>query len=110
MQVKGNYLLIRLDWIDDKIESNVTNNDLIDDEQKEFLIQFFTITTEKKNRQNSIESNSWWSFIKNDSNYQVIVQLESNYYLVDIHEKYLMYYEFNRSSLEEKQIFLAQCR
>nr|BCN41372.1 hypothetical protein Ycf2 [Stauntonia hexaphylla] len=46
---------------------------------------------------------------KNDSGYQMIEQLGSVYlrYLVDIHKKYLMNYEFNRSCLAERRIFLA---
>ncbi|KAK9081061.1 hypothetical protein Scep_031056 [Stephania cephalantha] len=70
------------DWIDDKIESWVANSDLIDDEEREFL---------------------------NDSGYQMIEQPGSVYlrYLVDIHKKYLMNYEFNRSCLAERRIFLA---
>ncbi|MFS7890915.1 Protein Ycf2 A [Helianthus anomalus] len=36
------------DWIDDKIESWVANSDSIDDEKREFLVQFSTLTTEKK--------------------------------------------------------------
>ncbi|KAK9082297.1 hypothetical protein Syun_031755 [Stephania yunnanensis] len=36
------------DWIDDKIESWVANSDLIDDEEREFLVQFSTLTTEKR--------------------------------------------------------------
>lgn len=35
------------DWIDDKIESWVMNSDSIDDEEIEFLIPFFILTTEK---------------------------------------------------------------
>ncbi|KAL8230580.1 hypothetical protein R6Q57_000358 [Mikania cordata] len=46
------YSLIRKrkngDWIDDKIESWVANSDSIDDEKREFLVQFSTLTTEKK--------------------------------------------------------------
>ncbi|MFS8003249.1 Protein Ycf2 A [Helianthus anomalus] len=33
------------DWIDDKIESWVANSDSIDDEKREFLVQFSTLTT-----------------------------------------------------------------
>ncbi|KAK9080994.1 hypothetical protein Scep_031027 [Stephania cephalantha] len=46
---------------------------------------------------------------KNDSGYQMIEQPGSVYlrYLVDIHKKYLMNYEFNRSCLAERRIFLA---
>ncbi|KAE9584780.1 Protein Ycf2 [Lupinus albus] len=33
------------DWIDDKIESWVSNSDLIDDKEIELLVQFSTLTT-----------------------------------------------------------------
>ena len=36
------------DLIDDKIESWVSNSDSIDDEKREFLVQFSTLTTEKR--------------------------------------------------------------
>lgn len=35
------------DWIDDKIESWVSNSDSIGDKEREFLVQFSTLTTEK---------------------------------------------------------------
>ena len=39
------------DWIDDEIESRVTNSDSIDDEEREFLVQVSTLTlTTKKKR------------------------------------------------------------
>lgn len=97
------------DWIDDKIESWVANSDSIDDEEREFLVQFSALTTEK-----GIEKILWSlthsdHLSKNDSGYQMIEQPGSIYlrYLVDIHKKYLMNYEFNRSCLAERRIFLA---
>ncbi|KAL2938593.1 Protein Ycf2 [Bienertia sinuspersici] len=36
------------DWIDEKIESWVASSDSIDDEEREFLVQFSTLTTEKR--------------------------------------------------------------
>nr|YP_009537495.1 hypothetical chloroplast RF2 [Dioscorea quartiniana]YP_009537512.1 hypothetical chloroplast RF2 [Dioscorea quartiniana]AYM33590.1 hypothetical chloroplast RF2 [Dioscorea quartiniana]AYM33607.1 hypothetical chloroplast RF2 [Dioscorea quartiniana] len=97
------------DWIDDKIESWVANSDSIDDEEREFLIQFSTLTTEKRIDQilSSLTHSDHLS--KNDSGYQMIEQPGSIYlrYLVDIHKKYLMNYEFNRSCLAERRIFLA---
>ncbi|CAN4095145.1 unnamed protein product [Withania somnifera] len=35
------------DWIDEKIESWVANGDSIDDEEREFLVRFSTLTTRK---------------------------------------------------------------
>nr|YP_010132207.1 hypothetical protein Ycf2 [Stemona tuberosa]YP_010132225.1 hypothetical protein Ycf2 [Stemona tuberosa]QQD89941.1 hypothetical protein Ycf2 [Stemona tuberosa]QQD89959.1 hypothetical protein Ycf2 [Stemona tuberosa]UYC32674.1 hypothetical protein Ycf2 [Stemona tuberosa]UYC32692.1 hypothetical protein Ycf2 [Stemona tuberosa] len=97
------------DWIDDKIESWVANSDSIDDEEREFLIQFSTLTTEKRIDQILLSLTHSDPLSKNDSGYQMIEQPGSIYlrYLVDIHKKYLMNYEFNRSCLAERRIFLA---
>nr|WEG89384.1 hypothetical chloroplast RF21 [Amana sp. MW-2023b]WEG89385.1 hypothetical chloroplast RF21 [Amana sp. MW-2023b] len=97
------------DWIDDRIESWVANNDSIDDEEREFLVQFSTLTTEKRIDQILLSLTHSDHLSKNDSGYQMIEQPGSIYlrYLVDIHKKYLMNYEFNRSCLAERRIFLA---
>nr|AVV66062.1 hypothetical chloroplast RF2 [Asarum sieboldii var. sieboldii] len=97
------------DWIDDKIESWVVNSDSIDDEEREFLLQFSTLTTEKRIDQILLSLTHSDRLSKNDSGYQMIEQPGSIYlrYLVDIHKKYLMNYEFNRSCLAERRIFLA---
>nr|UDY67873.1 hypothetical chloroplast RF21 [Chimonanthus campanulatus]UDY67890.1 hypothetical chloroplast RF21 [Chimonanthus campanulatus] len=97
------------DWIDDKIESWVANSDSIDDEEREFLVQFSTLTTEKGIDQILLSLTYSDHLSKNDSGYQMIEQPGSIYlrYLVDIHKKYLMNYEFNRSCLAERRIFLA---
>ncbi|TYI60751.1 hypothetical protein E1A91_D10G125400v1, partial [Gossypium mustelinum] len=71
------------DWIDEKIESWVTNSDSIDDKERKFLVQFSTLTTEKRIGPTYLR------------------------YSVDIHNKYLMNYEFNTSCLAERRIFLA---
>nr|WJZ10347.1 Ycf2 [Neocinnamomum caudatum] len=98
------------DWIDDKIESWVANSDSIDDEEREFLVQFSTLTTEKRIDQILLSLTHSERLSKNDSGYQMIEQPGSIYlrYLVDIHKKYLMNYEFNRSCLAERRIFLAR--
>ncbi|KAK8947868.1 Protein ycf2 [Platanthera guangdongensis] len=97
------------DWIDEKIEFWIANSDSIDDEEREFLVQFSTLTTEK--RIDKIILNLTYSdhLSKNDSGYQMIEQPGSISlrYLVDIHKKDLMNYEFNRSCLAERRIFLA---
>nr|AQU64636.1 Ycf2 [Camptotheca acuminata]AQU64637.1 Ycf2 [Camptotheca acuminata]ARJ37131.1 ycf2 [Camptotheca acuminata]ARJ37132.1 ycf2 [Camptotheca acuminata]ATN40478.1 Ycf2 [Camptotheca acuminata] len=97
------------DWIDDKIESWVANSDSIDDEEREFLIQFSTLTTEKRIDQILLSLTHSDHLSKNDSGYQMIEQPGAIYlrYLVDIHKKYLMNYEFNTSCLAERRIFLA---
>ncbi|URE17276.1 hypothetical protein MUK42_11365 [Musa troglodytarum] len=93
-------------WIDDKIESWVANSDSIDDEEREFLVQFSTLTTEKRIDQILLSLTHSDHLSKNDSGYQMIEQPGSIYlrYLVD---KYIMNYEFNGSCLAERRIFLA---
>nr|AEX93965.1 hypothetical chloroplast RF21 [Asphodeline damascena] len=97
------------DWIDDKIESWVANSDSIDDEEREFLVQFSTLMPEKRIDQILLSLTHSDPLSKNDSGYQMIEQPGSIYlrYLVDIQKKYLMHYEFNRSCLAERRIFLA---
>nr|YP_009872568.1 hypothetical chloroplast RF21 [Hippophae rhamnoides subsp. sinensis]YP_009872587.1 hypothetical chloroplast RF21 [Hippophae rhamnoides subsp. sinensis]WAL33504.1 hypothetical chloroplast RF21 [Hippophae rhamnoides]QKT21882.1 hypothetical chloroplast RF21 [Hippophae rhamnoides subsp. sinensis]QKT21901.1 hypothetical chloroplast RF21 [Hippophae rhamnoides subsp. sinensis]UNZ11166.1 hypothetical chloroplast RF21 [Hippophae rhamnoides subsp. sinensis]UNZ11184.1 hypothetical chloroplast RF21 [H len=97
------------DWIDDKIESWVSNSDSIDDKEREFLVQFSTLTTEKGIDQILLSLTHSDHLSKNDSGYQMIEQpgAISLRYLVDIHKKYLMNYEFNTSCLAERRIFLA---
>ena len=97
------------DWIDDKIESWVANSDSIDDKEREFLVQFSTLTAEKRIDQILLSLTHSDHLSKNDSGYQMIEQPGTIYlrYLVDIHKKYLMNYEFNTSCLVERRIFLA---
>ena len=97
------------DWIDDQIESWVSNSDSIDDKEREFLVQFSTLTTEKRIDQILLSLTHSDHLSKNDSGYQMIEQPGAIYlrYLVDIHKKYLMNYEFNTSCLAERRIFLA---
>nr|YP_009582215.1 hypothetical chloroplast RF21 [Bixa orellana]YP_009582232.1 hypothetical chloroplast RF21 [Bixa orellana]QBK83750.1 hypothetical chloroplast RF21 [Bixa orellana]QBK83767.1 hypothetical chloroplast RF21 [Bixa orellana] len=97
------------DWIDDKIESWVANSDSIDDKEREFLVQFSTLTTEKRIDQILLSLTHSDHLSKNDSGYQMIEQPGTIYlrYLVDIHKRYLMNYEYNTSCLAERRIFLA---
>ncbi|KAG4162170.1 hypothetical protein ERO13_D01G101865v2, partial [Gossypium hirsutum] len=97
------------DWIDEKIESWVANSDSIDDKEREFLVQFSTLTTEKRIDQILLSLTHSDHLSKNDSGYQMIEQPGPIYlrYLVDINKKYLMNYEFNTSCLAERRIFLA---
>nr|YP_010317180.1 hypothetical protein RF2 [Odontochilus elwesii]YP_010317197.1 hypothetical protein RF2 [Odontochilus elwesii]UNB14002.1 hypothetical protein RF2 [Odontochilus elwesii]UNB14019.1 hypothetical protein RF2 [Odontochilus elwesii] len=94
------------DWIDEKIELWVANSDSIDDEEREFLVQFSTLTTEKRIDQILLNLTHSDHLSKNDSGYQMIEQPGSISlrYLVDIHKQD---YEFNRSCLAERRIFLA---
>ncbi|RZC79458.1 hypothetical protein C5167_003704, partial [Papaver somniferum] len=88
---------VNVDWIDDKIESWVANSDSIDDEEREFLVQFSTLTTKKRIDQILLSLTHSDHLSKNDSGYQMVEQPGSIYlrYLVDIHKKNLMNYEFN---------------
>nr|YP_010581446.1 hypothetical protein RF2 [Triphyophyllum peltatum]YP_010581463.1 hypothetical protein RF2 [Triphyophyllum peltatum]UZT27851.1 hypothetical protein RF2 [Triphyophyllum peltatum]UZT27868.1 hypothetical protein RF2 [Triphyophyllum peltatum] len=97
------------DWISDKIESWVLNSDSIHDEEKELLVQFSTLTTEKRIDQILLSLTHSDHLSKNESGFQMIEQPGAIYlrYLVDIHKKYLMNYEVNPSSLAERRIFLA---
>nr|YP_010725624.1 hypothetical chloroplast RF21 [Ellisiophyllum pinnatum]WDY12525.1 hypothetical chloroplast RF21 [Ellisiophyllum pinnatum] len=97
------------DWIDDKIESWVANSDSIDDEEREFLVQFSALTTEKRIDQILLSLTHSDHLSKNDSGYQMIEQPGAIYlrYLVDIHKKDLLNYEFNTSCLAERRVFLA---
>nr|QOI12947.1 Ycf2 [Capparis spinosa]QOI12966.1 Ycf2 [Capparis spinosa] len=97
------------DWIDDKIESWVANSDSIDDKEREFLVQFSTLRAEKRIDQILLSLTHSDHLSKNDSGYQIIEQPGTIYlrYLVDIHKKYLMNYEFNTSCLAERRIFLV---
>nr|QGQ56466.1 conserved hypothetical protein ycf2 [Cheirostylis chinensis]QGQ56482.1 conserved hypothetical protein ycf2 [Cheirostylis chinensis] len=107
------YSLIRKnvngDWIEEKIEFWVANSDSIDDEEREFLVQFSTLTTEKRIDQILLNLTHSDHLSKNDSGYQMIEQPRSISlrYLVDIHKQDLLNYEFKRSCLAERRIFLA---
>nr|YP_010712266.1 Ycf2 protein [Corydalis ternata]YP_010712288.1 Ycf2 protein [Corydalis ternata]WDA92921.1 Ycf2 protein [Corydalis ternata]WDA92943.1 Ycf2 protein [Corydalis ternata] len=102
-------LIMNVEWIDDQIESWVVNSDLIADEEREFLVQLSTLTTEKRMDQLLLGLTHSDGLSKNDSSSQMVEQQGSIYlrYVVDIHQKDLMNYEFNRSCLAERRIFLA---
>nr|YP_009436759.1 hypothetical chloroplast RF2 [Cyphia phyteuma]YP_009436782.1 hypothetical chloroplast RF2 [Cyphia phyteuma]ATG27134.1 hypothetical chloroplast RF2 [Cyphia phyteuma]ATG27159.1 hypothetical chloroplast RF2 [Cyphia phyteuma] len=95
--------------IDSKIESWAATSDWIDDEEREVLIQFSTLTTEKRIDQILWSLTHSDHLSKNDSDPQMIEQPGEIYLrnLVDIHKKDLLNYEFNTSSLAERRIFLA---
>uniref|UniRef100_UPI0030E3F865 hypothetical protein RF2 n=1 Tax=Schiedea hookeri TaxID=270411 RepID=UPI0030E3F865 len=97
------------DWIEDKIESWVTSNDSIDEEEREFLGQLSTLTTEKRIDQILLSLTHSDYLLKNDAGYQMIEQPGAIYlrYLVVLHKKYLMNYEFNTFCFVERPIFLA---
>nr|QWL15908.1 hypothetical chloroplast RF21 [Plantago coronopus]QWL15930.1 hypothetical chloroplast RF21 [Plantago coronopus] len=96
-------------WIDEKIESWVANSDSIDDEEREFLVQFSALTTEERVDQILWSLTHSDHLSKNDSGYQMIEEPGAIYLrnLVDIQKKDLLNYEFNPSCLAERRIFLA---
>nr|YP_010566659.1 hypothetical protein RF2 [Medicago soleirolii]UZC32278.1 hypothetical protein RF2 [Medicago soleirolii] len=112
---KAIYTLIRKrksvnsDWIDDKIESWILNSDFIADKEREFMVQFSTLTTEKRIDQILWSLTNSDRLSKNNSGYQMIEQPGTIYLrnLIDIHKKNLLNYEFNTSCLAERRIFLA---
>ncbi|RYR73557.1 hypothetical protein Ahy_A02g007945 [Arachis hypogaea] len=77
---KAIYSLIRKrknvngDWIDDKIESWFSNSDSIDDKEREFLVQFSTLTIEKRIDQILLILTNSDPLSKNNSGYQMIEQ------------------------------------
>ncbi|KAF1866128.1 hypothetical protein Lal_00043082 [Lupinus albus] len=79
------------DWIDDKIESWVSNNYLIDDKEREFLIQFSNLTTKKRIDQILLCLAHSDHLSRSNIGYQMIEQPGAIYlrYLVDIHKKRL---------------------
>ena len=96
-------------WIDYKIESWISNSDFIADQEREFLVQFSTLTTEKRLDQILWSLTNSDQLSKNNSGYQMIEQPGTIYlrYLLDIHKKDIMNYEFNTSCLAERRVFLA---
>nr|UZC30912.1 hypothetical protein RF2 [Medicago rugosa] len=112
---KAIYTLIRKrkgvnsDWINDKIESWILNSDFIADKEREFMVQFSTLTTEKRIDEILLSLTNSDRLSKNTSGYQMIEQPGTIYLrnLIDIHKKYLLNYEFNTSCLAERRIFLA---
>nr|AVM84624.1 hypothetical chloroplast RF21 [Sampaiella trichoclada]AVM84625.1 hypothetical chloroplast RF21 [Sampaiella trichoclada] len=98
------------DWdrIDDhKAESCVANSYSIDEEERDFFVQFSALTTEK--RIDQILLSLTHSDHLSKSGVQMIEQPGAIYlrYLVDIHNKDLLNYELNTSSLAERRVFLA---
>nr|YP_009403845.1 hypothetical chloroplast RF2 [Legenere valdiviana]YP_009403858.1 hypothetical chloroplast RF2 [Legenere valdiviana]ASA35110.1 hypothetical chloroplast RF2 [Legenere valdiviana]ASA35125.1 hypothetical chloroplast RF2 [Legenere valdiviana] len=97
-------------WIDETIEDWAANSDWVDDEEREVLIQFSTFTPEKR------LDRILWSlthsdhFTKNDFDSPMMEQPGEIYLgnLIDLHNKDLLNYEFDTSSLAERRLFLAQ--
>nr|YP_010926879.1 Component of 2-MD heteromeric AAA-ATPase complex [Melocactus glaucescens]YP_010926886.1 Component of 2-MD heteromeric AAA-ATPase complex [Melocactus glaucescens]WKK45484.1 Component of 2-MD heteromeric AAA-ATPase complex [Melocactus glaucescens]WKK45491.1 Component of 2-MD heteromeric AAA-ATPase complex [Melocactus glaucescens] len=102
-------IMLKANWSDDKIESWAGSTHALYDEEREFLAQFSALTPEKRIDQILLSLTHSDHFSKNESGYQMIEQPGAIYlrHLVDIHQKYLMDYEFNTSCLAEKRVFLA---
>lgn len=101
---------MKSDWVHEKIELWLAESDVIKDQRREFLTWVSTLTTEKRMDPMLLSLTHPSDHLsKNDFGYQMIEQPGSIYlrYIVDIHQKYLMNYEFNRSCLVERRIFLA---
>nr|YP_010038161.1 Ycf2 [Trithuria lanterna]YP_010038188.1 Ycf2 [Trithuria lanterna]QII42273.1 Ycf2 [Trithuria lanterna]QII42300.1 Ycf2 [Trithuria lanterna] len=100
---------VNSDWIDDQIESWVATSLLLEDERREFLLEFSNVTTEKRIDQILLSLTHSDHLSNNDFGVQMIDQPGSIYLrnLVDIHNKSLLNYEFNPSYLAEGRIVLA---
>nr|YP_009434821.1 hypothetical chloroplast RF2 [Lobelia galpinii]YP_009434844.1 hypothetical chloroplast RF2 [Lobelia galpinii]ATG24727.1 hypothetical chloroplast RF2 [Lobelia galpinii]ATG24752.1 hypothetical chloroplast RF2 [Lobelia galpinii] len=102
-KVSGGY------WIDEKIEDWAANSDWVEDEERDVLIQFSTLTPEKRIDQILWSLTHSDHFSKNDFDSQMMDQPGEIYLgnLVDLHNKDLLNYEFDTSSLAERRLFLA---
>nr|YP_008378825.1 putative protein RF21 [Najas flexilis]YP_008378836.1 putative protein RF21 [Najas flexilis]AFY64115.1 putative protein RF21 [Najas flexilis]AFY64116.1 putative protein RF21 [Najas flexilis] len=101
---------VNSDWVHEKIEFWLAKSDVIKDQRREFLTWVSTLTTEKRMDPMLLSLTHPSDHLsKKNFGYQIIEQPGSIYlrYIVDIHQKYLMNYEFNRSCLVERRIFLA---
>nr|YP_009339651.1 hypothetical chloroplast RF2 [Lobelia anceps]YP_009339674.1 hypothetical chloroplast RF2 [Lobelia anceps]APQ39043.1 hypothetical chloroplast RF2 [Lobelia anceps]APQ39068.1 hypothetical chloroplast RF2 [Lobelia anceps] len=94
-------------WIDEKIADWAANSDWVEDEERDVLIQFSTLTPEKRIDQILWSLTQSDHFSKFDS--QMMEQPGEIYLgnLVDLHNRDLLNYEFDTSSLAERRLFLA---
>nr|YP_010760304.1 Ycf2 protein [Cuscuta pacifica]YP_010760356.1 Ycf2 protein [Cuscuta pacifica]WEY30279.1 Ycf2 protein [Cuscuta pacifica]WEY30280.1 Ycf2 protein [Cuscuta pacifica] len=97
---------VKWEWIDDQIESWVANTNSIHEEESKFLVQLAALTTEKSVLLSLTYSDH---LSKNDAGYQILEQPGALYLrdLVDIQQKHLMNYEFNKACFAERRLFLA---
>nr|YP_009340617.1 Ycf2 protein [Wimmerella hederacea]YP_009340639.1 Ycf2 protein [Wimmerella hederacea]APQ40189.1 hypothetical chloroplast RF2 [Wimmerella hederacea]APQ40213.1 hypothetical chloroplast RF2 [Wimmerella hederacea] len=94
-------------WIDEKIEDWAATSDWVEDEEREVLIQFSTLTPEKRIDQILWSLTQSDHFSKFDSQ---MMEHPGEIYLgnlVDLHNRDLLNYEFDTSSLAERRLFLA---
>nr|YP_009493628.1 hypothetical protein RF2 [Eucommia ulmoides]YP_009493650.1 hypothetical protein RF2 [Eucommia ulmoides]AWN56550.1 hypothetical protein RF2 [Eucommia ulmoides]AWN56572.1 hypothetical protein RF2 [Eucommia ulmoides]AZT79313.1 hypothetical protein RF2 [Eucommia ulmoides]AZT79335.1 hypothetical protein RF2 [Eucommia ulmoides] len=102
---------VRKGWVVDSVEEQKDESWLAAraHEERPFWVQMRTLIEKRIDQ-------ILWSLThsdhlsKNDSGYQIIEEPGAIYlrYLVDIHQKSLLSYEFNTSCLAERRIFLAQ--
>nr|YP_010760245.1 Ycf2 protein [Cuscuta volcanica]YP_010760296.1 Ycf2 protein [Cuscuta volcanica]WEY30220.1 Ycf2 protein [Cuscuta volcanica]WEY30221.1 Ycf2 protein [Cuscuta volcanica] len=97
---------VNWEWIDDQIESWVANTNSIHEEESKFLGQLVTLTAEKSVLLSLTHSDH---LSKNDAGYQILEQPGALYLrdLIDIQQKHLMNYEFNKACFAERRLFLA---
>nr|YP_009403522.1 hypothetical chloroplast RF2 [Downingia elegans]YP_009403531.1 hypothetical chloroplast RF2 [Downingia elegans]ASA34714.1 hypothetical chloroplast RF2 [Downingia elegans]ASA34725.1 hypothetical chloroplast RF2 [Downingia elegans] len=96
-------------WVDEIIEDWAINSDWVEDAERAVLIQFSTCTPEKR------LDRILWSlthsdhFSKNDFDSPMMEQPGEIYLgnLIDLHNKDLLNYKFDTSSLAERRLFLA---
>nr|YP_010489747.1 hypothetical protein RF2 [Koenigia cyanandra]YP_010489765.1 hypothetical protein RF2 [Koenigia cyanandra]UWM11303.1 hypothetical protein RF2 [Koenigia cyanandra]UWM11321.1 hypothetical protein RF2 [Koenigia cyanandra]UWM11388.1 hypothetical protein RF2 [Koenigia cyanandra]UWM11406.1 hypothetical protein RF2 [Koenigia cyanandra] len=95
--------------IHDEIESWIETCDWFLDEERVYSFHFSTLRPEKGIDQILWSLTHIERLVKSDYGYQMFEQAGAIYlrYLVDIHQKDLMNYEFNTSCLAERRIFLA---
>nr|YP_009435799.1 hypothetical chloroplast RF2 [Monopsis alba]YP_009435822.1 hypothetical chloroplast RF2 [Monopsis alba]ATG25800.1 hypothetical chloroplast RF2 [Monopsis alba]ATG25825.1 hypothetical chloroplast RF2 [Monopsis alba] len=96
-------------WVDEKIAFWVENSEWVDDEERAVLMQFSTFTREKRIDQILWNLTDSDHFSKNEFDAQLIEQPGEIYLrrLIDLHNRGLLNYEFDTSSLAERRIFLG---
>nr|YP_009092723.1 hypothetical protein ycf2 [Eustrephus latifolius]YP_009092743.1 hypothetical protein ycf2 [Eustrephus latifolius]AIR12577.1 hypothetical protein ycf2 [Eustrephus latifolius]AIR12580.1 hypothetical protein ycf2 [Eustrephus latifolius] len=101
--------IVNGDWIDDKIESWVAISSLVLPEEREFVARFSNLTKEKRIDKILLSLTHSDPLSKDRDGYQMSEHPGCIYLrnLVDMQNKDLMNYEFNRSCLAERRIFLA---
>ncbi|PIN10552.1 hypothetical protein CDL12_16855 [Handroanthus impetiginosus] len=94
-------------WIDDdgKIESWIKDNEWIYEEERGFLGQLSAFTTKKRIDQILLNLTHSDYGLRNEPSFPMIEGYLR--YLIDIHNKDLLNYEFNTSSLAQRRVFLV---
>nr|YP_010850254.1 hypothetical chloroplast RF2 [Lobelia zeylanica]YP_010850278.1 hypothetical chloroplast RF2 [Lobelia zeylanica]WGH11666.1 hypothetical chloroplast RF2 [Lobelia zeylanica]WGH11667.1 hypothetical chloroplast RF2 [Lobelia zeylanica] len=100
---KGEYFL------DEKIDYWARKSDWVENQEKDVLIQLSTFTREKSIFQILWNLTDSDHFSKNEFHSQMMEQPGEIYLrnIIDLHNKDLLNYEFNKSCLAERRLFLA---